>query len=140
MNLLSSGVGGLAGTLALMLFTFGSPVLVGLPAIDIAGFIGSMFTGRRWAARFLGAVILLAAGFGLAILSGFLWQSGVGNPSLKWGLIFGGVSGILALLLLSLLMLRNPRRPTSSRTTPDTIGAFLWLGYLVYGLVVAALV
>lgn len=139
MNLLSSGMGGLVGTVALMLFTFGTPILVGMPAIDISGFIGSLFTKRRWAARVLGASILLAAGFGLAVICSIMWHSGVGDATLMWGLIFGGASGILALLLLSVLMTRGQRPPTPS-TTPDTVGAFLWLGYLVYGLVVAAII
>jgi hypothetical protein len=122
-----------------MLFTLGSPLLVGIPAIDISGFLGSMFTGRRWAARMMGTSILMSAGFGLAILCTYLWQVGVGDPSLKWGLIFGGSAGILALLLLSLLLPRVPRRSQLCSAKSDTVGAFLWLGFLVYGLVVASL-
>jgi hypothetical protein len=138
MNVINTGIGGLAGSAAMMLFILGSPRLVGLPPIDIAAFLGSVFTPRKWAARILGAGVLLAIGIEFALLCQLLWRSGIGDTSLRWGLIFGGAQGVLALVLLALLMPRHPRPWQWRSVSQDSLGIFLWLGHLVFGLAVVA--
>lgn len=138
MNVVNIGMSGLAGTAALIIFVLGGPKLVGMHSIDIAAFVGSIFTARRWVARMVGAAVLLAIGVSLAAFCQLMWNTGIGDASPRWGLIFGGAQGLVALVMLGLLMPRHPRPWQWHFVSQDSMGIFLWLGHLVFGLAVVA--
>ena len=135
MNTAGAIIAGILGTIAMVAFILASPTRMGIFKLDIAGYVGLMFTANPNLARLIGLAILTFDGATLAIISAFLWDNNIGSATWPWGLIFGAVLGCLSLLVMLILDRIHPRPPDTQVGSQQTIGMILWLGHLVYGLI-----
>lgn len=137
MNVISSIVAGLVGTATMIVSILFIPTLLGMPKLDVTVFVGTAFTPDERRARRIGWLILSFNGSVLAIICALLWEAGIGSVTWLWGLIFGAVLGVLTVLLLPLMMRFHPRMEETPEWPTWMIALSMWLGHLVYGLIVA---
>ncbi len=136
MNIAGAIVAGMLGTIAMVVFILASSIWIGTFRLNIASYVGLVFTANLRLARLIGLAILTFNGAILALVSAFLWDNNIGSATWPWGLIFGAVVGCLSLLVMLILERIHPRSPDSDEVVSlQTIGVILWLGHLVYGLV-----
>jgi len=136
MNIFGAIVAGVIGTWVMAIFILLSPALVGIPRIDIMEYMGSIFISDRRTARIAGLLILSFDGAVLGVLSAVLWNNGIGRVTWVWGLIFGALFGIFSLGFMLVTMRFHPRLPNNKEAWPLVwIALILWLGHLVYGVV-----
>jgi hypothetical protein len=135
MNIAGAIIAGILGTIAMLAFFLASPTRTGIFKLDVAGYVGSMFTANPNLARLIGLAILTFNGAVLGIISAFLWDNNIGSATWPWGLIFGAVLGCLSLLVMLILDRIHPRPSDTEVASQQTIGVILWLGHLVYGLI-----
>ena len=134
MNIVGAIVAGLAGTGVMTAMMYMAPRM-GMPGMDILGMLGSMFTSDRGTATKLGAVMHLMMGAIFALAYAVLWNAGVGSPNLLWGLIFGAIHAVAAILAMPMMMAQHPRKP-EMETSPMAVAGQL-MGHAVFGIVVA---
>jgi len=111
------------------------PTRTGMFNLDLAGYVGLLFTSHPKLARLIGLTILSFNGAVIAVISAFLWDNNIGSATWPWGLIFGAVLGGLSLLVMLILARIHPRPGHTEVPSQQTIGVILLLGHLVYGLV-----
>jgi hypothetical protein len=75
------------------------------------------------------------AGVVFALIYALLWSMGIGSPTWIWGLVFGAVHGIVAMVMVPALM----RMPPGAREMAGgaIAKAGMLMAHLVYGLIVA---
>jgi len=134
MNLFAVIVAGLIGTAAMTILMMLAPIM-GLPKMDIVGMLGSMFTTQPGPAKLIGLIIHFMMGVIFAFIYALLWQNGLGSPSWVWGLIFGFVHGIVAVVTMPMMMKTHPRPPAMQPGPKLMMGQIM--GHLLFGLVVA---
>lgn len=134
MNIVGAIVAGLAGTAAMTVLMYLAPMM-GLPKMDIIGMLGSMFTSNKGTATILGLVMHFMMGAIFAIIYALLWSMGIGSPTWLWGLIFGAVHGVVAIVTMPLMARMHPRPPEMEGGMLTMLGQLM--GHMVYGLVVA---
>ncbi len=137
MNTASAIFAGILGTLAMVVFVLAGPTRTGMLKLDIASYVGLLFTANPKLARLLGLAILMFNGALLAIISAFLWDNNIGSATWLWGLIFGGVLGCLSLLMMLIFERVHPRSRHIATELLPTIAVILWLGHVAYGLIMA---
>lgn len=135
MNTVAAILAGTLGTLAMVVFILVSPTRTGMLKLDIASYVGLMFTANPKLARLIGLAILTFNGAILAIISAFLWDNNIGSATLPWGFVFGAVLGCLSLLMMLIMERIHPRSPDIRAVPLQTIGVILWLAHVVYGLI-----
>jgi hypothetical protein len=104
--------------------------MMGMPRMDIVGMLGSAFTENKGVATALGLMAHFMAGVVFALIYALIWGIGLGSATWLWGLVFGAVHGIVAIVMVPLLMRMHPR-------APDMAGGAMLMAHLVYGLIVA---
>ena len=134
MDLVGAIVPGLAGTAAMTVLMYVAPMM-GMPKMDIVGMLGSMFTTNKGLATVLGLIAHFMAGVVFAILYALLWSAGIGSATWVWGLVFGVVHGIVAIVMIPLLMRLHPRAPEMAGGLMAKAG--MLVAHLIFGLVVA---
>ena len=134
MNFVAAIVAGLVGTAAMTILMMLAPMM-GMPKMDIVGMLGSMFTTNQGTAKLIGLVIHFMMGIIFAIIYALLWSFGVGASTWLWGLVFGFVHGLVAILTMPMMMKMHPRPPEMTPGPRLMMGQIL--GHLVYGLVTA---
>ena len=134
MNILSAILSSLAGTLVMTVLMYMAPVM-GLPKMDIISMLGTMFTPNQGAARVMGIVAHFMMGAVFAIIYAFLWSLGIGSSTWLWGLIFGAVHGVVAMVMMPVMTRMHPRPPQMENGPLMAVG--LLMGHMVFGLVVA---
>jgi hypothetical protein len=136
MNIAGAIVAGMLGTIAMVVFILACSTWIGTFRLDISSYVGLVFTANLRLARLIGLAILTFNGAILALISAFLWDNDIGSATWPWGLIFGAVVGCLSLLVMLILERIHPRSPdTDEVVSLQTIGVILWLGHLIYGLI-----
>lgn len=139
MTVIAAIIAGLVGTAAMIVAIMVGPTVVGMSRLDVTVFVGTAFTPDERRARPVGWSILSFNGSVLAIICALLWEAGIGSATWLWGLIFGAVLGVLTVLLLPLMMRFHPRTDETPEWPKWLIAFSMWLGHLIYGLVVALL-
>ncbi len=134
MDIVAAIVAGLAGTAVMTALMVVAPKM-GMPEMDIIGMLGSMVTANSDRVTLLGTVIHFMMGVLFAIVYALLWSAGIGNPTWIWGLIFGAVHGVIAIISMPVLMRMHPRAP-EMESGQLMMGGQL-MGHMVFGLVVA---
>ena len=134
MNVLGAIVAGLAGTAVMTVLMYVAPMM-GMPKMDIAGMLGTMFVSKRQTAMILGMIMHFMAGVIFALVYALLWSLGLGSATWWWGLIFGAVHGIIAIIMIPIIMRMHPREPEMAGGPMAIVGQLM--GHLAYGLVVA---
>lgn len=137
MNVIVAIIAGVVGTAAMIVTIMVGPAVVDMSRLDVTIFVGTAFTPDERRARAVGWLILSFNGSVLAIICALLWEAGFGSATWLWGLIFGAVLGIVTVLLLPLMMRIHPRAEEKPAWPARVIALSIWLGHLVYGLVVA---
>jgi hypothetical protein len=127
---------GLIATAADTLLIYALPAL-GFPRLDLLGLVGSYFTSRRRMAYVLGTLVHFGGGVGLAFLYAWLWSRGWGAPTWGWGLLFGAIQGVLAMIAFPLALATHPRPPQAGLPLGWLLEMFL--GSTLYGLVAAVI-
>jgi uncharacterized membrane protein YagU involved in acid resistance len=108
---------------------------MGMPKMDIIGMLGTMFTTNQGAARVMGTIAHFMMGVVFAIVYALLWSFGAGSPTWLWGLIFGAIHAVVAMVMIPVMMGMHPHPPQMDRGPMMMAG--LLMGHLVFGLVVA---
>jgi uncharacterized membrane protein YagU involved in acid resistance len=108
---------------------------MGMPRMDIIGLLGTMFTANEGTAKIIGTILHFMMGTIFAIIYALLWNIGIGSVTWWWGLIFGAVHAVLAMVGMPIMMRIHPRPPQMEQGIMTMIG--LLMGHLVFGLVVA---
>jgi uncharacterized membrane protein YagU involved in acid resistance len=134
MNVLGAIIAGLAGTAVMTMLMYAAP-LMGMPKMDIAGMLGSMFVSKKETATIVGLVLHFMMGVVFAIIYALLWSLGIGSATWWWGLIFGAVHTVVILMMMPIMMRMHPRPPEMAGGPMVMVGQLM--GHLVFGLVVA---
>ena len=129
-------VAGSTARMVMILFIYGAPY-IGLPRTDLIGLLGSIAAPSKEAAATFGGAIHFVMGITFALIYATLWSLGVGSATWWWGLIFGTVHGMLAVLLLAVVMRMDAR--LSSLIGGMPMMAALLVNHMVYGVVVAVI-
>jgi len=101
---------GLAATAVMTIVMYVAPIM-GMPKMDIISMLGTMFTSNDGAAKAIGLVAHFMMGIVFVIIYASVWNIGLGQPTWIWGLVFGGIHGLLVLIVMPLVMTMHPRRP-----------------------------
>jgi uncharacterized membrane protein YagU involved in acid resistance len=134
MNVLGAIIAGLAGTAVMTMLMYAAP-LMGMPKMDIAGMLGSMFVSKKETATIVGLILHFMMGVVFAIIYALLWSLGIGSPTWWWGLIFGAVHTVVILIMMPIMMRMHPRPPEMAGGPMVMVGQLM--GHMVFGLVVA---
>jgi len=134
MNIFGSIIAGLLGTLVMTALIYIAPRM-GIPKMDIIGMLGTMFTASEGTARVLGTIAHFMMGVIFAIIYALLWSLGIGSPTWLWGLIFGAIHGVVAIVMMPVMIKMHPRPPQMESGPLMAVG--LLMGHLAFGLVVA---
>jgi len=102
MNIFGAIIAGLVGT-AVMTAIMSMAPYMGFPKMDMIGMLGTMFTEPGTGAIVLGAVVHFMMGAIFAVVYVFLWTNVVGDPTWLWGLIFGILHGIIAIVVMPMM-------------------------------------
>lgn len=125
---------GLMGTGIMTMMMYTAPKM-GMPRMDILGLLGTMFTFNRSSATWLGAAIHSMMGIMFAIVYALAWTAGFGNATWLWGLAFGYVHGVAAILMMPLILRVHPSPPKMDGGIKTMVGQIV--GHMVFGLLVA---
>ena len=134
MDIAGAIASGLAGTAVMTVLMYVAPMM-GLPKVDIVGMLGSMFTANKGVATVFGLMAHFMAGVVFALIYALLWSIGLGSATWLWGLVFGAVHGIVAIVMVQLLMRMHPRAPEMAGGARAKAG--MLMAHLVYGLTLA---
>lgn len=132
MDIVGAIVAGLAGTAVMTALMYMAPMM-GMPKMDIIGMLGTMVAPNRDTAALLGVVIHFMMGVLFAIVYALLWRAGLGDPTWIWGLIFGAVHGVIAMIGMPVMVRMHPRAPEMESGLLMVAG--LLMGHMVFGLV-----
>lgn len=127
-------IAGSTGRMAMLLLIYGGPLL-GLPRIDVVSMLGGFAAPNKQDAVTLGGAIHFTMGVLFALVYAGLWSLGIGSPTWWWGLIFGGVHGLLIFLMFLLVARRYSLRFQSFNQSQAMIS--IMLNHIVFGVVVA---
>jgi hypothetical protein len=127
---------GIIATAALTLVLY-LGYLLGLPEMDMVGLTGTMITPNRGAAYLVGTLSHFSVGVLMAVLYAWLWNRGVGEPNWWWGLFYGAIHGLIAVVLLPMLLRLHPQRLVLTSEVGAAVSMIL--SHLIYGLLVAVL-
>ena len=134
MNLLGAIIAGLAGTAVMTMMMYLAPRM-GMPKMDIIGMLGTMVVSKKGPATVMGLVIHLMMGLIFALIYAMLWSLGLGRAAWGWGLIFGAVHGVIAIVTMPIMVRMHPRPPQIASGPLMMVGQIM--GHLIFGLVVA---
>jgi len=134
MNVLGAIIAGLAGTAVMTMVMYVAP-LMGMPKMDIAGMLGSMFVSKKETAKVVGMVMHFMMGVVFALIYALLWSLGLGSATWWWGLIFGAVHGVVIIVMMPIMMRMHPRPPEMAGGPLVMVGQLM--GHMIFGLVVA---
>jgi uncharacterized membrane protein YagU involved in acid resistance len=134
MEIFSAIIAGLLGTLVMTILMYLGPTM-GMPKMDIIGMLGTMFTTNEGSARIIGTIVHFMMGAIFALIYAFLWNLGIGSSAWYWGLIFGTVHALIAIVMMPVMLRMHPRPPSMDFGPQMMLG--LLMGHLVFGLVVA---
>jgi uncharacterized membrane protein YagU involved in acid resistance len=134
MDIAGAILAGLAGTAVMTVLMYVAPMM-GMQKMDIVGMLGSMFTANKGVATMLGLMAHFLAGAVFALIYALLWSIGFGSVTWLWGLVFGAVHGIVAMVVVPLLMRMHPRATEMAGGAVAKAG--MLMAHLVYGLTVA---
>lgn len=129
----SAIIAGLVGTAVMTALMYMAPRM-GMPEMDIMGMLGTMVTADEGPAKPIGAVMHFMMGAIFAVIYALLWANVLGAATWLWGLIFGAVHGIIAIVTMPMMVRMHPRLPEMAMGPPMMAG--LLMGHLVFGLVV----
>ncbi|MBI5671415.1 MAG: hypothetical protein HZC41_25765 [Chloroflexi bacterium] len=118
-----------------MTFVMYAPSAIGGPKVEIVRILGKLFTPVDRTAVAVGALLHFVMGGVFAVSYVSLWHMGVGSVNRHWGLIFGGIHGLIAAVLMNFLLMAHPRRP--QRWTSANAAVYV-LSHLAFGSLVAA--
>jgi uncharacterized membrane protein YagU involved in acid resistance len=133
-------VAGLAGTAVITMMMYSAPMM-GMPKMDIAQALGSMFLPQGAAAFTLGMMMHFMNGIIFAIIYGAVWE-GLDIDVTWWsGLIFGAVHFVVAAVGMGMMMsmhqeVKAGRMENPAKSGPKGMMGSL-MGHLLFGLVVA---
>lgn len=110
---------GLAGTALMTAFMYAMTFLTRhvMQVVRILGTVLTFQTGPQGQlshtglAGVVGTVAHYAIGVGFALVYYGLWSAGIGRPDLAWGIVFGLVSAVAAVLFWYLFLRFHPRPP-----------------------------
>jgi len=141
MNIVAAVIAGVVGTAAMSMLMVVGPKM-GMPKMAIWDMLGSMFDPRGnsllgWIAHFMmGAVF--------ALVYAALWSTGIGAPTLLWGILFGAVHFVVVGLMMGGLPMLHAGVKAGTVPAPGVLmlnsgpmglmGGLV--GHLLYGLVV----
>lgn len=134
MSVLAAVIAGLVATAVMTLLIYVGPMM-GMPKMDMIGMLGTMFTEDRGQATIIGGVVHFMMGILFALIYAWLWSIGVGAATWLWGLVFGAVHGVLAIVAMPMMLNVHPR-PPKMELGPMMVAGIM-MGHLVFGLVVA---
>lgn len=134
MEIFNAIIAGLLGTLVMTILMYLGPAM-GMPKMDIIGMLGTMFTATEGSARIIGTIVHFMMGAIFALIYAFLWNLGIGSSTWYWGLIFGAVHALIAIVMMPVMLRMHPRPPSMDFGPQMMLG--LLMGHLVFGLVVA---
>lgn len=134
MNLISAIISGLAGTLVMTVLMYMAPAM-GMPKMDILGMLGTMFSPKQGVARVIGVLAHFMMGAVFAIVYALLWSLGIGSPTWLWGIIFGAVHAVVAMVMIPVMMKMHPR-PSQMESGPKMMVGQLVV-HMVFGLALA---
>ena len=134
MNFVATIVAGLVGTAAMTILMMLAPMM-GMPKMDIVGMLGSMFTPNQGPAKIIGLIVHFMMGVIFAIIYALVWHLGLGAATWLWGLIFGFVHGLIAVMAMPMMMKTHPRPPKMAPGPKMMMGQIM--GHLLFGLVTA---
>ncbi|MBI4496891.1 MAG: hypothetical protein HY689_03190 [Chloroflexi bacterium] len=134
MNFVGAIIAGLAGTAAMTMLMYAAPMM-GMPKMDIIGMQGSMFIANKATALAIGTMTHFMMGVVFALVYALVWSFGIGSPTWLWGLSFGAVHTVVAMVGMPMMVGIHPR-PPEMKAGPMMMAGML-MGHLVYGLVVA---
>lgn len=106
---------------------------MGMSKMDIVSILGTMFTSDGGTAKAIGLVTHFMMGIVFVIIYASVWNIGLGQPTWIWGLVFGGIHGVLVLIVMPLVLTMHPRRPEMAGGVMSEVG--LIMGHLIFGLV-----
>jgi len=133
MNLTAAIIAGFVGTAVMTGLMYMAPMM-GMPKMNIIGMLGTMFTANEGAARVIGVILHFMMGIIFALIYAWLWSVGIGAATWWWGLLFGAVHGVAAMIMMPLMIRMHPRPPAMQMGPMLMMG--LLLGHLVFGLAV----
>ncbi len=127
-------IAGSTGRMAMLILVYGGPLL-GLPRIDVVSILGGLAAPNKQDAATLGGAIHFSMGVLFALVYAGLWSLGIGSPTWWWGMIFGGVHGLLIDLTLLFISQRYSLH-NHPLYEPRVIFAIIF-NHMIFGLVVA---
>lgn len=135
MNIVAAIVAGLAGTAVMTAMMYVAPSM-GMPRMDIPNMLGATFVEPDGNAIGLGAVAHFMMGAIFGIVYALLWTTvGIGAAGWLWGLIFGVVHGLVAIVAMPIMMGNLHPRPPEMEQGPMTIVGLI-AGHAVFGIIV----
>ncbi|MDT8304379.1 MAG: hypothetical protein RRC07_00470 [Anaerolineae bacterium] len=134
MEIGSAIIAGLVGTAVMTALMYLGPRM-GMPEMDMIGMLGTMVTADEGLAKPIGAVIHFMMGAIFAIIYAFVWANLFGAPTWLWGLVFGAIHGVIAIVTMPMMIRMHPRPPAMQMGPQMMMG--ILMGHLVFGLVVA---
>ncbi|AEB11046.1 hypothetical protein [Marinithermus hydrothermalis] len=118
MDLVGAIIAGLIGTAVMTILMYMAPAM-GLPKMDVMGMLGTMFTETPSSARGIGAVMHFLMGAVFTLVYAGLWSAELGNPTAGWGILYGLVHGVIAILATPMMMRMHPRPPRCAPAPPQ---------------------
>lgn len=135
MNIVAAIVAGLSGTAVMTAMMYVAPSM-GMPKMDILNMLGTMFVEPDGNAMGLGAVAHFMMGAIFGIIYALLWTAvGIGAAGWLWGLIFGVVHGLVAMVAMPIMMGNLHPRPPEMAQGPMMIAGLI-IGHAIFGIVV----
>ena len=135
MDIVAAIVAGLVGTAVMTALMYIAPSM-GMPKMDILNMLGTMFVEPDDNAMLLGAVAHFMMGVIFAIIYVLLWTTvGIGTAGWLWGLIFGVVHGLVAIVAIPIMVGNMHPRPPEMEQGPLMMMGLI-LGHAVFGIVV----
>ena len=143
MNVLGAIAAGIVGTIVMTMVMMIAPKM-GMPKMDIAGTLGSMFSAEG--NRTVGMVMHFMMGIVFGIVYALLWNAGIGTVSLLWGAIFGAVHWLITGVMMGGVSMMHAgvkagmvNAPGVYMTNNGGMMAFTGglIGHVIFGLVVA---
>lgn len=136
MNIFGAIIAGLVGTAVMTAIMYMAPYM-GFPKMDMIGMLGTMFTEPGTGAIVLGAVVHFMMGAIFAVVYVFLWTNVVGDPTWLWGLIFGILHGIIAIVVMPMMKGIHPRPEHADIKLSAMTVIGMLMGHAIFGLVTA---
>lgn len=135
MDLTAAIVAGVVATAIMTTLMYLSP-LMGMPKMDMLGMMGTMIVPQtNTTAYVIGGIVHFLMGIVFAIVYTWIWLNWFGAPTWLWGLIFGAIHGVIAIVVMPLMMRVHPRPPQMQTGALTAVGMIM--GHMVFGVGVA---